>query len=134
MTLSGKISSLSPIGLFVKDSTKLWTFLKVCFLVSVHFLIVYQVTTSEITVYTLKRDLEIQRDYVFRVQNVCDDIPRVGHLPASFIPTPGNLPPKTKSKGSVSQLMDDLDLINSVEQVEAMVNSIQKGIENVLQK
>ena len=32
-----------------------------------------------------------------------------------------------KSKGSVSQLMDDFDLINSVEQVEAMVNSIQKG-------
>ena len=35
-----------------------------------------------------------------------------------------------KSKGSVSQLMDDLDLINSVEQVEVMVNSIQKGAEN----
>ena len=42
--------------------------------------------------------------------------------------------PKLKSKGSVSQLMDDLDLINSVEQVEAMVNSIQKGVENVLRK
>ena len=39
-----------------------------------------------------------------------------------------------KSKGSVSQLMDDLDLINSVEKVEAMVNSIQKGVENVLRK
>ena len=26
--------------------------------------------------------------------------------------------------------MDDLDLINSVEQVEVMVNSIQKGAEN----
>ena len=39
-----------------------------------------------------------------------------------------------KSKGSLSQLMDDLDLINSVEQVEAMVNSIQKGVENVLRK
>ena len=35
-----------------------------------------------------------------------------------------------KSKGSVSQLMDDLDLINSVEQVEVMVNSIQKGADN----
>ena len=35
-----------------------------------------------------------------------------------------------KSKGSVSQLMDDLDLITSVEQVEVMVNSIQKGAEN----
>ena len=46
-----------------------------------------------ITVYTLKRDLEIQRDCVFHVQNVCDDIPGVGHLPSSFIPTPGNLPP-----------------------------------------
>ena len=41
---------------------------------------------------------------------------------------------KGKSKGSVSQLMDDLDLINSVEQVEAMVKSIQKGVENVLRK
>ena len=30
--------------------------------------------------------------------------------------------------------MDDLDLINSVEQVEAMVNSIQKGVGNVLRK
>ena len=39
-----------------------------------------------------------------------------------------------QSKGSVSQLMDDLDLINSVEQVEAMVNSIQKGVGNVLRK
>ena len=35
-----------------------------------------------------------------------------------------------ESKGSVSQLMDDLDLINSAEQVELMVNSIQKGAEN----
>ena len=75
---------------------KLWRFLKVCFLDFMHFLLVYQATTWEITVYTLKRDLEIQRDYVFRVQNVCDDIPGVGHLPSSFIPTPGNLPPKTK--------------------------------------
>ena len=39
-------------------------------------------------------------------------------------------PLETKSKGSVSQLLDDLDLINSVEQVEVMVNSIQKGAEN----
>ena len=30
----------------------------------------------------------------------------------------------------MSQLMDDLDLINSVEQVEVMVNSLQKGAEN----
>ena len=37
-----------------------------------------------------------------------------------------------KSKGSVSQLMDDLDLI--IEQVEVMVNSIRKGVENVLRK
>ena len=37
-----------------------------------------------------------------------------------------------ESKGSVSQLMDDLDLI--IEQVEVMVNSIQKGVENALQK
>ena len=39
---------------------------------------------------------------------------------------------QVKSKGSVSQLMDDLDLI--IEQVEVMVNSIQKGVENVLRK
>ena len=30
--------------------------------------------------------------------------------------------------------MDDLDFINSVEQVEVMVNSIREGVENVLQK
>ena len=35
-----------------------------------------------------------------------------------------------KSKGSVSPLMDDLDLINSVEQVEVMVNSTQTGAQN----
>ena len=95
-TLSGKISSLPTIGLSIKDGTNLSTFSKVCFLDSMHFLIDYQATTWEITVYTLKRYLEIQRDYVFRVQNVCDDIPGVRHLPSSFIPTPGNLPPKTK--------------------------------------
>ena len=39
-----------------------------------------------------------------------------------------------KSKGSVSQLMDNLNLINSVEKVEAMVNSKQKGVENALRK
>ena len=32
----------------------------------------------------------------------------------------------------MSQLMDDLDLI--IEQVEVMVNSIQKGVENVFRK
>ena len=32
----------------------------------------------------------------------------------------------------MSQLMDDLDLI--IEQVEVMVNSIQKGVENALRK
>ena len=40
--------------------------------------------------------------------------------------------PNFESKGSVSHLMDDLDLI--IEQVEVMVNSIQKGVENVLRK
>ena len=35
-------------------------------------------------------------DYVLCVQNVCDDIAGVGHLLSYFIPTPGNLPPKTK--------------------------------------
>ena len=39
---------------------------------------------------------------------------------------------QSRSKGSVSQLMDDLDFI--IEQVEVMVNSIQKGVENVLRK
>ena len=40
---------------------------------------------------------------------------------------------KKKSKGSVSQLMDDLDLI--IERAEVItVNSIQKGVENVLRK
>ena len=37
-------------------------------------------------------------DFVFRVQNVCDDIPGVGHLPSSFTPTPRNLTPQTKKK------------------------------------
>ena len=44
----------------------------------------------------------------------------------------GKIDRENKSKGSVSQLMDDLDLI--IEQVEVMVNSIQKGVENVLRK
>ena len=87
--LSEKTGSLSLIGLSVKDWTKLWRFLKVCFLDYRHFLIVYQTTI-------LKRDREDRCDYVFRVQNVCDEIPGVGHLLSSFIPTPGNLPPKTK--------------------------------------
>ena len=30
--------------------------------------------------------------------------------------------------------MDDLDLINRVQQEEAMVNSMQKGVANVLRK
>ena len=45
----------------------------------------------------------------------------------------GNIRPSLamkRSKGSVSQLMDDLDLINSVEQVEVMVNSTQAGAQN----
>ena len=49
--LSEKTSSLSLIGLSVKDWTKLWRLLKVCFLDFRHFLIVYQATT-------LKRDRE----------------------------------------------------------------------------
>ena len=40
----------------------------------------------------------------FRVQNVCDDIPGVGHLLSSFIPTPGNLPPKTKKSANARGL------------------------------
>ena len=44
-----------------------------------------------------------------------------------------NYTQQQQSKGSVSQLMDDLDLI--IEQVEVItVNSIQKGVENVLRK
>ena len=49
--LSEKTNSLSLIGLSVKDWTKLWRFLKVCFLDFRHFLIVYQAIT-------LKRDRE----------------------------------------------------------------------------
>ena len=49
--LSEKTSSLSLISLSVKDWTKLWRFLKVCFLDFRHFLIVCQATT-------LKRDRE----------------------------------------------------------------------------
>ena len=49
--LSEKTGSLSLIGLSVKDWTKLWRFLKVCFLDFRHFLIVYQATI-------LKRDRE----------------------------------------------------------------------------
>ena len=84
--LSKKTNSLSLIGLSVKDWTKLWRFLKVYFLDFRHFLIVYQATT-------LKRDRE-------RSSWLCISrskrIPGVGHLLSSFIPTPGNLPPKTK--------------------------------------
>ena len=43
-------------------------------------------------------------DYVFRVHNVCDDFPGVGHLLSSFIPTPGNLPPKTKKSANARGL------------------------------
>ena len=39
-------------------------------------------------------------DYVFRVQNVCDNIPVVAHLLSSIISSPGNLPPKTKKKSA----------------------------------
>ena len=42
--------------------------------------------------------------YVFRVENVCDDIPGVGHLLSSFIPTPGNLQPKTKKSANARGL------------------------------
>ena len=41
----GKDSSLSPIGLSVKDWTKLLRFLKACLLDFMHFLLVYQATT-----------------------------------------------------------------------------------------
>ena len=30
-----------------------------------------------------------QREFVFRIQNVCDDIPGVGHLPSFFAQPPG---------------------------------------------
>ena len=84
--LSEKTSSLSLIGLSVKDWTKLWRFLKVCFLDFRHFLIVYQATT-------LKRDRERS---LWLCISRSKRIPGVGHLLSSFIPTPGNLPPKTK--------------------------------------
>ena len=84
--LSEKTSSLSLIGLSVKDWTKLWRFLKVCFLDFRHFLLVYQATT-------LKRDREKS---LWLCISRSKRIPGVGHLLSSFIPTPGNLPPKTK--------------------------------------
>ena len=84
--LSEKTSSLSSIGLSVKDWTKLWRFLKVCFLDFRHFLIVYQATT-------LKRDREKS---LWLCISRSKRIPGVGHLLSPFIPTPGNLPPKTK--------------------------------------
>ena len=84
--LSEKTSSLSLIGLSVKDWTKLWRFLKVCFLDFRPFLIVYQATT-------LKRDREKS---LWLCISRSKRIPGVGHLLSSFIPTPGNLPPKTK--------------------------------------
>ena len=84
--LSEKTSSLSLIGLSVKDWTKLWRFLKVCFLDFKHFLIVCQATT-------LKRDRERS---LWLCISRSKRIPGVGHLLSSFIPTPGNLPPKTK--------------------------------------
>ena len=84
--LSEKTSSLSLIGLSVKDWTKLCRFLKVCFLDFRHFLIVYQATT-------LKRDRERS---LWLCISRSKRIPGVGHLLSSFIPTPGNLPPKTK--------------------------------------
>ena len=46
--LSEKTSSLSLIGLSVKDWTKLWRFLKVCLLNFRHFLIVYHATTLKL--------------------------------------------------------------------------------------
>ena len=84
--LSETTSSLSLIGLSVKDWTKLWRFLKVCFLDFRPFLIVYQATT-------LKRDRERS---LWLCISRSKRIPGVGHLLSSFIPTPGNLPPKTK--------------------------------------
>ena len=84
--LSEKTSSLSLISLSGKDWTKLWRFLKVCFLDFRHFLIVYQATT-------LKRDRERS---LWLCISRSKRIPGVGHLLSSFIPTSGNLPPKTK--------------------------------------
>ena len=94
--LSEKTSGLSLIGLSVKDWTKLGRFLKVCFLDFRHFRNVYQATTWVITFIHWSVTRKDRCDYVFRVQNVCDDIPGVWHLPSSSVPTPGNLPPKTK--------------------------------------
>ena len=92
--LSEKTSSLFLIGLSVKDWTKLWRFLKVCFLDFRHFLIVYQATT-------LKRDREKS---LWLCISRSKRIPGVGHLLSSFIPTPGNLPPKTKKSANARGL------------------------------
>ena len=43
-------------------------------------------------------------DYVFRVQNVCDDIPGVGHLLSSFIPTPGIFATRNKKSANARGL------------------------------
>ena len=47
--LSENTSSLSPIGLSIKDWTKLWRLLNVCFLDFLHFRIAYQATTWAVT-------------------------------------------------------------------------------------
>ena len=95
--LSEKTSSLSLIGLSVKDWTKLWRFLKVRFLDFRHFLIVYQATT-------LKRDRERSLWLCISRSKRMRRYPGVGHLLSSFIPTPGNLPPKTKKSANARGL------------------------------
>ena len=35
-----------------------------------------------------------QREFVFRIHTVCDNIPGMGRLPSFFVPTPGYLPSK----------------------------------------
>ena len=71
-------------------------------------------------------------DYVFRVQNVCDDIPGVGHLLSSFIPTPGNLPPKTETVlmpgGEPGRGLAQLELTDALGEVSALYRRLQNAM------
>ena len=76
--LTEKTSSLSPIGFVCRALDKIVEVSKGMFP----------------GIYALD-----QCEFVFRIQNVCNDIPGGGgHLPAIFVPTPGTmyLPFKTK--------------------------------------
>ena len=71
----------------------------------------------------------------FAFQNVCDDIPGVGHLLSSFIPTPGNLPPKTKKvlmpggeAGGGGGGLAQLELTDALGEVSALYRRLQNAM------